>query len=255
MNTKYYLSNLFIGSIFLGIFAWGAGCAHAVGSGIEGTSPRAVEPFSRLIVSGRMVVNLEIGYNNNVSISGDDNLISRVKVVNDRGTLRIQAPKGTIQKRDLEVTVMTRQLSSIAAALTENVIVNVSGKPLDAIDVRLSGVGNLVVNELNATSIRARMDGTGVLRVSGGARELNFRMSGLGTADFERLCTHTADVEVHGMGTVVVNADEFLDATVRGLGKISYVGDPSIHRDVKGGGKVEARDDKVSVVCASEMTM
>jgi hypothetical protein len=124
MNTKYYFSNLFLGALFLGIIVWGAGCAYAAGSGIEGTSPRAVEPFSRLIVSGRMVVNLEIG-----------------------------------------------------------------------------------------------------------------------------------DVEVHGMGTVVVNADEFLDATVCGLGKISYVGDPSIYRDVKGGGKVETRDDKVSVASASEMTM
>ena len=57
------------------------------------------------------------------------------------------------------------------------------------------------------------------------------------------------------MGTVVVNADEFLDATVRGLGKISYVGDPSIQRDVKGGGRVETRDGKVSVACASGLTM
>jgi hypothetical protein len=252
MNTKYFFSNLFIGALFLGIFVWGAGCAHTVGSGIEGTSRRPVEPFSQLIVSGHMVVNLEIGDENKVSISGDDNLVSRVKVVNDRGTLRIQAPKGTIQKRDLEVTVITHQLSGIVASLTENAIINVSGKSLDAIDVRLSGVGNLVVNELNATSIRAQMDGTGILRVSGSARKLDFRMSGLGTADFERLCTHTADVKVHGMGKVVVTVDEFLDATIRGLGRISYVGDPSLYRDVKGGGKVEARDDRITADCGNE---
>ena len=220
-----------------------AGCGHMVGSGVSVNRIEQVEPFKRLIVSGQMTVDVEVGSDYQVILSGDDNVVAATDRFIDGDALRLRAPKGIVKADQLHITVVTPDLASITAAVTEDIVINVSGKPLDEVSVRLSGVGRLDINGLVAKRVQSQMDGTGQLRIDGVAEHLDFRLSGVGKAEFSALCLKSARVKVHGMGRVTVNTSEYLDAAVKGLGKITYLGDPSLSRDVTGGGKIEPGED------------
>ncbi|MBN2526049.1 MAG: DUF2807 domain-containing protein [Deltaproteobacteria bacterium] len=224
-------------------------CSHAVGSGIRSQETRTVAPFEQIIVSGKMNITLQVGANYEVLLSGDDNVVDAVKVRVINNALRIQAPKASIQKQQLQVTIVTPRLTGITASLTENISINMSGSPVDELRIRLSGVGRLDINGVQAQSIQSQMDGTGKLTIEGRANHLNFRISGLGQGNFSHLCLRTASIRVNGMGKVTINAAENLEATVKGLGKVAYFGDPSLQRDVTGGGKIEPIENTAPSSC------
>lgn len=227
------------------------GCSHVRGSGYPIEEPRSVTPFTELVVSGHMILHLTIGGTYAVSVYGDDNVVAATDVIVDGSALRIQAPKGIVQKQPLEVTVVTPDLKRISAALTEDVTINVAGNPLNDVDVGLSGVGRLRVHGLVAKKITSEVDGTGTLAIVGSAEDLDFQLSGMGKGEFQELCLKSAQVRVYGMGKVIVNASESLDATVKGVGKVQYIGSPDLKRKVSGGGKIEPFNETAAMTCTA----
>ena len=228
----------FAGCCFFIIVFLSTSCSHAIGSGRRMTQPRAVVDFDTIEVSGTMDMTIQVGDAPSLLISGDNNIVPAVQSAVNGRTLKIRVPKGAFQKERVEVVVATPRLNGIRAAITENVSIDVWGEPLDELDIVLSGVGKLVLNEVMAHRIYASVSGTGKLEMTGMVDVFDFKMSGMGRGSFESLCVESAMVRVNGMGKVTVNVSKELNAIVKGFGRVEYIGNPDLSPIVNGRGTI-----------------
>lgn len=70
------------------------------------------------------------------------------------------------------------------------------------------------------------VNGAARIRASGALDKLTVHLDGAGFADLSRLSAKDAKVTVDGVGSVVVNPQESLEATMNGIGAILYTGTP-----------------------------
>jgi hypothetical protein len=70
-------------------------------------------------------------------------------------------------------------------------------------------------------------------------------MAGAGHGDFSRLVADQAKVVVEGVGSVIVNPKDTLDATMNGVGAILYTGSPrEVNTRMNGLGTIARKDAK-----------
>jgi hypothetical protein len=104
---------------------------------------------------------------------------------------------------------------------------------------------NLVGFAGGETKIRA--SGALNMNADGRLEKLTVRLSGAGHADLSRLVANEATVTVDGVGSVIVNPRESLDATMNGVGAIFYTGSPRhVSTRMNGLGTIGQRDSSQS---------
>lgn len=104
-------------------------------------------------------------------------------------------------------------------------------------DVRLTGFDG------GESSIRAA--GAARIFAAGHLSELTVHMAGAARGDFSRLVADTARVVVEGVGSVVVNPKDALDATMNGVGAIYYTGSPrEVNTSMNGLGAIARKDPR-----------
>ena len=229
--------------LYLTVAVWLAlGCAHRPAATDTISEFRNVESFDRLAVSGAMAIRVRIGSGPNVYLRGRNDLVTATEVRVEDGLLRIRAPKIVLEEDRISVEVVTPRLTRIHAATSENISIDFQNAALDDIDIVMTGVGKLAATHLAARRITAAISGTGTLDLQGTADHFDFKLAGMGQGNFENLCLDTADVRVHGMGKITVNASDALDAIVKGFGRVNYIGTPRLSPMLRGGGSIRAID-------------
>jgi len=81
----------------------------------------------------------------------------------------------------------------------------------------------------------------GSIAIAGNVDVLDLELSGVGSFNGADLKTKEATVRNKGVGSVVVNASEQLDATASGIGSIEYIGSPQVKESVKGMGVIKKK--------------
>jgi Putative auto-transporter adhesin, head GIN domain len=103
----------------------------------------------------------------------------------------------------------------------------------------LTGSGNIVVNNIEAESLKVTLPGSGTLAGSGTVTRLDVTVSGSGTMQFPRLVANDARAVVSGSGSILLTATKSLDASVSGSGAILYAGNPQdVTKSVTGTGAI-----------------
>jgi hypothetical protein len=210
--------------IAIGVVAseWGsdgstATSAMLVGSGTAVTEPRDVPAFDVVDLTGASNVTVRVGGTQSVVVSGDENLLDRVTTEVAGGTLAV-GTKGSFRA---------------ATPLT----VDVTVPSLDA--VALTGSGELIVTGVDAGTFTAELGGSGTLFAAGTADRLDARLSGTGNLRLEDLVARDATAVLSGSGNLGVHATESLDASLPGVGEIVYAGNPAeLRQEVTGTGVI-----------------
>lgn len=115
--------------------------------------------------------------------------------------------------------------------------VDVSVPSLSAL--MLAGSGVVSVTGLDVPDLTVTLSGSGVLRASGSATQLDVTVTGSGDAQLEELIAQDVLAAVIGSGRIVVTATESLDASVPGTGAIVYRGNPlHVTESVTGNGAI-----------------
>ncbi len=182
----------------------GLGGQAIVGSGRLATEERGIESFDELFVTLSADVRLTLGRTPRLTISGDDNLISRVKVSNVSGTLTVSFNGGYITEQPLLVTI-------------ESPSVDV---------VRLEGAGDVMLSGVNQDKLELVLDGSGDIRAKGRATSLRVLLRGSGTLELAELKTRSSHISLLGSGDIEVYASEVLDVVIEGSGDVVYSGNP-----------------------------
>jgi hypothetical protein len=177
-----------------------------------------VAAFKSVELAGSNNVVIRVGEQQSVVVKADDNLLDRVTTEVRSGQLVIaNTPGGFTTKSPMSVEI---------------------GVPtMDAL--MLSGSGNIVVDGIEAESLKVTLPGSGTLTGSGTAKRLDVTVSGSGTMQLTQLVANDVRALVGGSGSIFITATNSLDASVTGSGAILYAGSPQdVTKSITGTGAI-----------------
>lgn len=190
---------------------------------------REVKAFDSIEMEGAARLEITIGEPLSVQLSGHEKAVRRMETEVRGNTLHIKGRARDWVIRDnnsrLTVQITVPRLESL----------EIEGGN----DVRLVGLhgGKTTIRAAGAVNINA----------DGQLDELTVRMMGAGHADLGKLAATDATVTVEGVGNVIVNASNSLEARMNGVGAIFYVGTPKkVNTRMNGLGTIAQRDDDES---------
>ena len=193
---------------------------HERGSGDMETVELDLKSFHRIDSDCSLDIFVEIGDEQKVLLTIDDNLIDNM-VTRVRGkTLKVSA-RGSFSSRrggQLEITVPS----------------------LD--EIRLSGSGDIEIIGLDGEEFSYRLSGSGDLTAEGRVDNLSIRISGSGDVDTRDLIAKDVIVRVTGSGDAMVYAEESFDGHISGSGDITCWGDPEdVDKSTPGSGDIRIK--------------
>jgi hypothetical protein len=187
------------------------------GSGRRAEEARPLTAFTRIDLKGSTNVTVTAGQAFKVVVSGDDNIVPHIRTRVAGDTLVVDMDDGNYwNKAPDQVTVSMPILEGVA----------------------ITGSGDVDARNVSAGKFAARITGSGDLKVSGKANELEAHVTGSGDMSLFDLAIRRAEVDVAGSGNVQVSPSELLEATVAGSGDIRYRGSPRTSVHVSGSGSV-----------------
>jgi hypothetical protein len=203
------------------VFQGSSSSSGVQGSGVAATQTRELASFSAVELAGSNVVTIRVGEKQSVVVRADDNLLDRVTTEVQSGNLVIGNTVGsftTESPMSVEITIPS----------------------LDALT--LTGSGVVAATGIETPSLTVTLSGSGALRASGTATQLDVTLGGSGDAQLEQLIASDARAVVSGSGRIVVTATQSLDASVPGIGSIVYSGNPKeVATSITGTGSISAK--------------
>jgi hypothetical protein len=201
------------------------GCGNHGDPGPTITETLKVEAFDAIDMDGAARLEITIGKPASVVIRGSEKSVRRVEARVRGETLQIKsrAKDWVIRNDSARLTIQITMPRMESLRLEGGNDVNVAGFAGGETEIRASGALNM--------------------NADGHLEKLTVRMSGAGHADLSRLVADAAKVTVDGVGSVIVNPRESLDATMNGVGAIFYTGSPShVNTRMNGLGTIGKRD-------------
>lgn len=181
--------------------------------------------FDKIDIGGVYEIDVAVGGDFSVEISGSPEEMARVEASVENGELVLGEERQVRVKRGWRNHGLTAVISMPS---------------LTAIDV--AGVVDGDVTGISADQFDAGLSGVGDLDLEGSCVSLNVHVSGVGELNAKGLECENVEVSVSGVGDASVYASQSVDASVSGIGSISIYGSPS---DVeKDGGFLSSIDVK-----------
>lgn len=237
------MKKIFIGAIIILITA--SGCHDVFGKRIRGnghiqSESRPAASFHSIDVSGAIDVYLRQDSIPSIRVETDDNLLSYVDVINERGTLYIREADRVNLKptRGIKVYLSSpsyRRLEASGAChlFSENKIFG-----SDVIDIDLSGASDVNL-EVKAPAVHADLSGAGTISLKGETRDFSVDGSGSTEVKCFDLLAENVKVKISGAGDADVFASVNLEVHVSGAGSVRYKGNPSVNQKISGAGSVK----------------
>ena len=222
-----------------------------LGSAAPASEHHPVAPFHEIEIGGAAEIVIVQGPVESIDIDAAPRTVVNAEVANGRLLIHARDRKrwwnrllGHRSGHGASIIVHVKTLDKLA--LTGNVQVSLPKLSTSALRIGASGGATLVVDDLQASTLR--VDGSGALKadIAGRVDDQQVFISGAGTYRAERLRATNAAVTVSGVGNVVVNVERKLRATISGAGLIEYVGDPEVIENVNGIGRVRRRETSTS---------
>ncbi|EJF99279.1 head GIN domain-containing protein [Flavobacterium sp. F52] len=204
------------------------------GNGKVVSETRSTGDYDGVKIAGFFDVDLVSGKEGKITIKGEENLLSAIKVEVEDKSLKIYVEKGTQIRTSsgnkIQVTVPFEKISELSLAgsgdiQSKDVIKN------DNLAVKLAGSGNLTL-PVDTNNLELHVSGSGNIHLKGTATKLTTKLSGSGDIDASSLKSKIVEANVSGSGNSKVTCDESITARVAGSGNIKYIGNPE-KRDVK----------------------
>ena len=165
--------------------------------------------FSQVVVEGVYDVEIEVGPQWSVSISGDAAAMARSKVSVSNGALVLATEKRERGEK-------RRDKHSVTAIVT-----------MPALDgVEIKGVGDVEARGIDASAFSVKLAGVGDIDLAGRCEGITVELAGVGDVDAEKLECRSARARLAGVGDVAVFASKEANAEVAGIGSIDIYGSP-----------------------------
>lgn len=187
-----------------------------IGSGniVERTIP--CRSIHTVVSEGSMDITWVQSAESYVVVEGDDNIVDLYKVGGASGTVNINASRSFVSQSVIRATVFSPTLKKI----------------------KLSGSGDVDVQDCQANDFSIEISGSGDATVSGSVGNLRIRVSGSGDVDASSCNAESVGVNLNGSG----------DVTIFCRGRVSGMMDGTGDLQVLGGGDISVRNDGVGEI-------
>lgn len=169
-----------------------------------------LQDFSAIEISGAYELDVKVGGDYSVAISGHEEEMARAEVSVRNGALVLGSKKRIYHDKGHDGH------DSLSAVVT-----------MPALDrLSVSGVVDADISGVDAGAFKINLSGVGEVNVAGRCRRLDARVSGVGELNAKALECAEADVALSGMGEASVFARDAAKAEVSGMGEINIYGSP-----------------------------
>ncbi len=203
------------------------------------TQERTLQDFEAIESNIGADLYITIGSPQKVEVNLDDNLVDFIETEVHGKTLDITCRESYSSRRGCKITITVPKLVEIVHSGSGDI--EIDGLKNDEFDMDLRGSGDFWINgQTQLLTISLSGSGDGVLE--GETDELDVKISGSGSIDGSDLAARSARARVSGSGNIKVKATDDLDASVSGSGNILYYGRPErIDTNVSGSGSIRRR--------------
>jgi hypothetical protein len=236
--------------ITIPVFLLLSGC-NRVGSVMNGSGnikdqPIEVTDFTDLNVAGPFVIEVTQSNSYNIILSVDDNLLNRVLVTRENGTLNlgIQAPASFFPSV-LKVKISMPVIKNII--LTDNVKASLSGFSNLAGFILISKQGSSLNGYLDVDNIDLNLSEGSQVNLKGVATRLQLECSGKSKLDFSDFVLSSANVRVIGASEAILNVNGRFDVIMEGASKIQYLGNPVFYNTSISGDSTMSREQSIGL--------
>lgn len=168
------------------------------GIGSVTTNTLQVDDFNSIVMEGADNVFISHGPDQEVTVTGHPNIISRIQTDVINGTWYMELESGTYGNYELTYYITVPDLEDLRNTGSGNVTVS-DAFPADHMEVSLMGSGSFYGFPLAAS---------------------------------------TCQVDIIGSGICEITVQNELDVVIEGSGNVYYKGSPLIHEDITGSGRV-----------------
>jgi len=169
-----------------------------------------LQDFSAIEISGAYELDVKVGGEYSVTISGHESEMARSEVSVKKGALVLGSRKRLRREKDHDGH------NSLTATVT-----------MPALDrLTVSGVVDADISGVDAGAFEVNLSGVGEVNIVGRCKRIDARVSGVGELNARSLECAEADVALSGMGEASVYARDMAKAEVSGMGEINIYGSP-----------------------------
>ena len=204
-------------------------CTSANG---ERGDPRAVGqrnfevgPFQAVALEGSHDVVVTVGGEAAVRAEGDAEVIDRLDIRVEDGTLHIGQQRGSwLSGHHGRVTVYVTTPALDKAALAGSGDMRIDRIQSEALEVKIAGSGDIEIGQVQARRANFSIAGSGDIHAAGTAEETEISIAGSGDVEIGGLQAQRARVRVAGSGDISLQASETVEGSLMGSGDLVVSG-------------------------------
>jgi Putative auto-transporter adhesin, head GIN domain len=201
-----------------------------------------VTSFDRIRIEGPYQVEIITDRGPSARVTGSDNALERVTVVNQGLTLIVRPKRtgwGGMDGEDAgPVTVRLTTPSLRAVAVTGAASVRVDRMRNASVAVALEGGGTLAVAAIETDALDVGLAGAGQMTLGGRAAGGRFAVRGTANLVADKLSVRDAKVISEGAGNIALAAVRTAEVTTSGAGNVTVTGSPACTVNRRGSGTV-----------------
>ncbi len=253
---KYFLATIITFSSAMLL----SSCTYTTGEGPVVEKGFAKDAFEGVELEGSFNVDIRQGTQQNVVVTGNENIIDKLKMDVMDGVLYLSLEPGNYFNYELQVNLTMPTLKKVVLSGSGDIKIGTFVN-LNELEVSLDGSGDidsdgvLEVNglaefeidgsgdidlKLKAEEVIAVLDGSGDFNLEGTTNKFKATLDGSGDIKAYKLESLNCEAYLEGSGNIKVYASKNLKATLEGSGDISYRGEPSVEAQIDGSGSIEA---------------
>ena len=209
---------------------------------------RPVENFSKIQFKDFGTLTLSQGDQESLTIEADEQLLKELTSEVRNGTLELGIGRDWWDR-------IGKVISSVFSGEEHKVFYHLTVKNLEELNIsgncklkcdslvsedlsiKVSGLGDLAFQHLEANTLDLRISGRGEFSAAGRADKQEVRISGSGEYLAGDLASQSLRIVISGQGNATVRVEESLDITISGLGQVNYYGQPKLRQVISGMGK------------------
>ncbi len=225
-----------------------SGCDYGyyiVGEGPIVTETLELDAFTGINMLGAEDVEISYGDVQEVTVSGQANIIARIKTKVYGDTWDMELERGRYRNYDLKYFITLPRINTIKNDGAARVVVNDFINEGD-LDITINGAGDVTLNRLeNTENLFIAIDGLGHIECRDEMPSLQYLDIYItGSGDFKGYPAETKNcvIDIDGAATCEVSVEAELQVHIDGSGVVHYKGNPSISQQISGLGVVENRN-------------
>ncbi|MDD2380816.1 MAG: head GIN domain-containing protein [Mariniphaga sp.] len=193
--------------------------------------------FKGLLLEGAFGVQLLQGDEPGLEIRvSDPKAFEYLTITNERGLLHLHVDRKPFDLSKITLFVTIDELEYLQ--IFGSIQLETRGYlEFDDLDLLLEGGAKTDIS-LKANKINLENKGGVLCKLSGVTENFDVRLAGAGHIQAEELKAREVNFRIEGIGTAKVHATNSLHVVIRGAGKIKYKGNPQVTKDIEGLGSV-----------------